>query len=449
MLAPMWVRERIDRWHDRAQDGGHPYLARLSRGVQTSFDIVDHLVVDRAMQTSAALAFTTIVSLVPLLAVSFALFKAIVPSEEVAAKAKTWLLETFLADSVSDVVTVLEDLLARAQGSAVGVVGFIVLLGTSISLFMSVEKAFNRIWRVPTTRPLHRRLTSFYAVITLTPALVGVGVVISRWMESGLAAVPFGVGLGATVLPWALEVIALGLMYKLMPHTAVRWRSAIIGAVLAAIAFNLGKAGFNYYIVSIYRGSVSAQIYGSLALIPIFMLWVYLSWIIVLGGVELAYMVQNRNDLSRALLQRRGKRSGLPAAPTGYLVTRVFFEIAQHFRAKGGGIGPPQIAGALQIQVEEVMPALNLLRKGELTLLVDRDGSSQEVVPARPLDRIQLAELYALTEGDGYQVGELPVDDAMVALEAHLAEAEAGGQSALERDVADFLDTALAPEAPG
>jgi len=442
----VWFRRQLDHWHERAEAEGSPTLARITGVLQGLLDIWDHLVVDRALQTSAALAFTTIVSLVPVLAVSFALFKAVVPSEEVAAKARNWLLSTFLADSVSDVVTVLEELLARAQGSAVGVVGFTVLLITSVSLFLSVEKAFNRIWRVPTTRPLHRRLTAFYAVITLTPALVGLGVVASRWMQSGLAAVPFGLALGATVLPWALEVIALSLMYKLMPHTAVRWRSALVGAVLAAIAFNLSKAGFNYYITVIYKASVSAQIYGSLALIPIFFLWVYLSWIIVLGGVELAYMVQHRHDLSRALLQRRGRRAGLPEAPTGYLVTRVFFEVARHFREQGGGVGPEQVAGTLQIPVEEVLPALNLLDRGQLTLQVDRQGSTYEVVPARPLDRILVTDLYALAEGTGYRIGELPAGDAAQTLEQHLEAVEAQEKLALGRDIASFLDHPTADE---
>ncbi len=441
----MWLRDAVDRLHERAESEQRPLMTKVTGSVQTLLDIWEHLVADRALQTSAALAFTTIISLVPLLAVSFALFKAIVPSEEMASKAQGWLLDTLLADSVSDVVSVLEQLLERAEGGAVGIVGFIVLLVTSLSLFLSVERAFNRIWRVPTSRPLHRRLTAFYAIITLTPALVGLGVVFSRWMESGLAAVPFGLAVGAAVLPWMLEVAALSLMYKLTPHTPVRWKSAVAGGILAAVVFNLTKGGFNWYITAVYKASVSAQIYGSLALIPIFMLWVYISWIIVLGGVELAYMVQNRHDLSRALLRRRGKRSGLPAAPTGYLVTRVFFEVARHFREHGGGVRPGQIAAALQIPVEEVKPALQLLRRGELTLQVDREGATYEVVPARPLDRVRLADLFALTEGEGYQLGELPGGPAGT-LEAHLALAAEAEQAELERDVGSFL---LDTEPPG
>ena len=444
----MWFRDKVDRWSERAEVEKRPLIGRLLRGVQTLLDIGEHLVVDRALQTSAALAFTTIVSLVPLLAVSFALFKAIVSSEEVASKARGWLLATFLADSVSDVVAVLEQLLERAEGGAIGIVGFVVLLVTSLSLFLSVEGAFNGIWRVPSSRPLHRRLTAFYAVITLTPALLGLAAVFGRWMESGLAAVPFGVAVGATVLPSLLEIAALTLMYKLMPHTPVRWRSAAAGAVFAAIVFNLTKGAFNWYIIAVYKGSVSAQIYGSLALIPIFMLWVYISWIIVLGGVELAYMVQNRQNLSRALLRRRGRRAGFAAAPTGYLVARVFFEVGRHFREHGGGVHPGQVAAALQIPVEEVSSALQLLMRGGLVLQVDREGATHEVVPARPLDRIRLVELYALTDGDGYQVGELPAGRA-AALEAHLARAVAAGRAELERDVASFLtefEHAPAPE---
>ena len=442
----MRLRANIERWHEHAQASGYPGLARLTGSLVFILDLWDHLLVDRAPQTSAALAYTTILSLVPLLAVSFALLKAVVSSEEVAVRAQSWLLSTFLADCVSEVTPVLESLLERAQGSAVGLVGFIFLMVTSLSLFMSVEKAFNRVWRVPITRPLHRRLTAYYAVLTLTPTLVALGLGWSAWIKGGLAAVPFGLGVAATLLPWTLEVVALVLMYKLMPHTTVYWRSALVGALGAAVVFNLSKAGFNYYITAIYAGSVSARIYGSFALVPIFFLWVYLIWLIVIGGGELAYMYQNRNDLSQALLQRRGRRTGLPAAPTGYLVSRVFLEIGRHFRDHGGGVAPSQVAAALQIAVEEVQPALQILRDGGLTK--HTDAPEVEVLPARPLHQVRLTDLYALTESEGYKLGELPTVPYSAGLERQLRESYEAAQALRDQSIDVFLDLESAERLP-
>ncbi len=432
--------QRLDDWHQRAVEEDRRVLAAVTGFLQTAGEVWEHLVVDSGLQAAAGLAYTSILSMVPLLAVSFALFKAIVPDEQLATTVRDWMLGSLLADSVTEVGPVLESFLERAQGGAVGLVGFVFLLITSLSLFLSVERAINHIWRAPVSRPLHRRLTAFYAVITLGPALAGIGALAAHWMRSGLQIVPFGVQLGATVLPWILETAALFLLYKLLPHAQVRMKFAAIGAVAAAIVFNLGKWAFNYYIVAIYAGSTSAKIYGSFALIPVFFLWIYLSWLIVLGGAELCYLVQNRHVLSREVLRRRG---GLvQAAPTGYLVARAFGVIATHFRGHGGGTTAEQIAGRLQIPVTEVEPVLRLLVKGGLAMKVEAKGDD-EFVPGRPLDRISLAELNALADAAGYQPGQLPAQDAQT-----LESALAAGRSTLDEALSESIAAAIEPPTP-
>ncbi len=413
--------------------------ARVRAALQTGKELLDLLVVDQSLTTAGSLAFTTVLSMVPVLAVSFALLKAIVGSGEVAAKVRDWMLSSFLADSVQDVTPIIESLLERAGSGAIGIVGFTVLMVTSLSLFMSVEKAFNRVWRVPISRPLHRRLTAFYSVITLTPTLIGLGIASSAWMVAGLERVPFGISIGASLLPWALEIVALLLMYKLLPHTQVQWRAAVAGAVLAAVVFNLSKAGFNYYITAIYAGSVSAKVYGSFALVPIFFLWVYLIWLIVLGGAEFAYMFQNRASFSAAL-RRRGKRRSLPWSPTGYLVTRVFVEIAHEFRSHGGGVSPLELPNTLQLPIEEVQQTLDLLREGGLVLQVESDEEGSLLVPAKALDQVKVNDLYALTEIEGYRTGDLPLLPHTRTLEERLGEARAAAYEILDCNIQQFLD---------
>ena len=435
----MWtpIETRLDRLHTAATDKGRHGAALALRVVIFSIRAVGRLVGEDALRTAAALSFTSILAMVPLLAVTFGLLRAFVSDAVMAGRVRDWLLGSLLADSVGQVTTVIESFLLRAQGGAVGVVGFSFLLVTSLSLFLSIERAFNRIWHVPASRPMHRRLTTFYAIITLTPALMGLGFVAASWMQSGLDAMPFGFVVGAWFIELVLSSMALLLLYRLLPHASVEWRMALLGAVWAAVMFQLSKWGFNTYVRSIYTGSVSAQIYGSFALIPVFFLWVYLVWIIVLGGVELAYMVQNRESLTSAVLTRRG-RSGGHAPPTGYLIARTFFEVARHFRQAGGGITPETVAGRLQIDLQEVHAAVRLLRAGDLLLAVEGREES-ELVPARPLDHIKLAELYALGAADGYRPGQLPAAGAE-ALEVHLMHVSDRARGRLDRTIAEFVD---------
>ncbi len=400
-----WLRTNIDRLVARAEEAGREGLVNLLRMLEAGVETARQLSSQQALQIAASLSFTTVLSIVPLLAVSFAVLRAFVTSDELGLKVQNWLLSTLLADSVTEVTTVLMDFLSRADGGALGAVGTVFLLVTALSLFMSIESSFNSIWRVPLSRPLHRRLTTFYAVITLTPALIGVGVWFAAKAQATLEDYSFGLSVGAGVMSFLMTVLGLTLMYKLLPHTAVRWRVAIAGALGAAIALQVTRAGFNYYIGGIYQGGVQSKIYGTFSLVPVFFLWVYLTWIIVLGGNILAYTVQHRDTLTRAVLRRR-RRQGQPAPPNGYLVSRVFLIVARHFREHGGGITPEKVAARLQIEANEVNPALQVLRHAGLVLLVS--GRQSELVPARPLSTITLAELYRVTEDDGYQPGQLP-----------------------------------------
>jgi membrane protein len=435
--AVEWIRRWIDRLSDRAEAQGLPWLAWSAKAIELTLEIGRQLVSDQALRTAASLAFTTILSMVPVLAVSFAALRALVPDEAVAAEIRVWLLDTVLADSVSGVAQYLERFLAETQGHAVGVVGLTVLVVTSVALFLSVERAVNAVWRVPPSRPLYRRLITFYAVITLTPALIGLGTAAGAWILEALATPSLGAALGSIVSA-LLVMLALTLMYKLLPHTNVRWSVALAGALWGATVLQLSRFVFNFFVGTIYAGSISSKIYGAFALIPLFFIWVYLTWIIVLGGVTLAYMLQHRTVLTRALLRRRGRTGGIPAAPTGYLVARVFFTIARHFRAQGGGLAPEAIAAHLQIDGQELKAPIRLLRDGGLLLQVN-EGDGHDLVPSRALDKVDLTSLYALVEADGYRPGELPADQDD-ALERLLGEVEAERRRRMRTSVDELLD---------
>jgi membrane protein len=296
--------------------------------------------VDGCFAASGALSYTTLVSLVPLAVIalgslsSFPIFAPVreqllrlilenfVPS--VGAQAAWW-FGTF-ADSAT-------------QTTAIGAAG---ILTTGILLLATVEDQLNLIWRVTAPRPWVQRLLAYWTLITLGPLLIGVSLSLSTYFE--IAARQAGFGQEALVwfasswlhglaraVPAVLEFVALTLLYGLIPNCAVRWRDGAIGAVIATLTIEILKVGFSIYISAT---SFYSTVYGALAVIPIFLFWMYIAWMAVLLGAVVAAALPNwridgrmgkvpasgvRLGLSLALIaalaraQRRGEKRSTPA----------------------------------------------------------------------------------------------------------------------------------------
>jgi len=245
---------------------------------------------DRIAQVAGSLTFTTMLALVPLATVAFALFTAfpIFGSFQMS-------LQGFLADHLmpaqfnDQIFKYLNQFASKAKGLTT--MGMIVLFVTSVMTMMTVEAAFNVIWRVRKPRPLAQRVLVYWAVITLGPILIGVSLSISSYLFTRSMA--FSAAQHITpLIDWALTGAALPLtalaftmLYVYLPNCRVEWRDAIVGGLLAAVAFELAKRGFGYYI---RRIPTYTAVYGAFATVPMFLLWMYLSWFITLAGAMVA-----------------------------------------------------------------------------------------------------------------------------------------------------------------
>jgi membrane protein len=239
---------------------------------------------ERLAQSAGALAFTTALSMVPLLAVSFALFARIRALRTVGEAIREHLLRGLLPGDIPK--TVLKHL-AQFAGNASGLtlVGFAALLVSAFALLLSVENTLNRIWQAKKPRPLLRRLALYVALLLAAPMIVGA----SLWATSYLLAASGA--LVAARSPWVLHVLNLGpvvlaaagftCLFRFVPHIAVPWRNAIAGGLLAGIAFEFGKRGFAIYLANVptYR-----TVYGAFAPLLAFLAWVYYSWFITLAA---------------------------------------------------------------------------------------------------------------------------------------------------------------------
>lgn len=241
---------------------------------------------ERLPQVAGGLTFTTVLSVVPLLVVSFALFTRFPAIRPIGEAIRAHLLEGLLPPEISR--TVLKHL-SQFAGNAGGLtlVGSLFVLGSALAMLLTVENALNRIWQVKKNRPVHRRLGLYAVMIVIGLPLLGV----SLWATSYL--VPASRGLAATS-PWAaltlqfvpvlLGMTGLAALFYYVPNAAVRQRDALVGGLIASIVIELGKRGLAFYLVHV---PTYKTVYGSFAPLLVFLMWVYFSWLVTVSGALL------------------------------------------------------------------------------------------------------------------------------------------------------------------
>ena len=238
---------------------------------------------DRCMQIASSLTYTTLLALVPLITVALTLISAFPVFSGWTRQLQSFLLENLLPESAHLIARYGEQFTANAaQLTAVGI-GFLAV--TAILMMLTIEHAFNQIWRVQRTRTTVQRVFIYWALLTIGPVLIGASLSLTSWLVSlsvGLVQEIPGAGVGLLrVIPVILIWIALTLLYLAMPNRRVLVRDALAGGLLAALAFEAMKRGFTLYITQFPTYKL---VYGAFASAPIFLLWVYLSWLVVLSG---------------------------------------------------------------------------------------------------------------------------------------------------------------------
>lgn len=243
---------------------------------------------DRCTQTAASLTFTTLLSLVPLMTIALTMFSAFPVFDNFSEQFKTYLLNNLMPETAGVVITRYMQQFAdsAARLTSVGI-GFLAL--TAMSMMLTIDRAFNVIWRVVRARPLVKRLVVYWAVLTLAPLLIGASLSLTSWLvglSMGYAKhMPaFGIGVLKT-LPLLFTTLAFALLFRLVPNRYVPRSHALIGALVAGVLFESMNRLFGYYVSHFPTYKL---VYGAFAIVPIFLLWIYLSWLTILFGAEIA-----------------------------------------------------------------------------------------------------------------------------------------------------------------
>ena len=237
---------------------------------------------ERLAQIAGSLTFTTVLSAVPLLAVSLALFTRF-PIFKLFEKAiEDYLLKSLLPGDIAR--TVLKNLSQFAENAnGLTLLGSLFILMTAIAMLLTVENALNQIWKVKRGRPILKRVGMYLLMLAIGPPLLGA----SLWATSYVLSA--SMGLIGTVPPWVSFLLTLGpvglsaagltAMFYFVPNTRVRRRDAIVGGLLASVAFELGKRVFAAYVLKV---PTYKAVYGAFATFPVFLLWLYFSWLVTL-----------------------------------------------------------------------------------------------------------------------------------------------------------------------
>jgi len=349
---------------------------------------------DQCMLRASALTFTTILSLVPFFALTFAVLKGF----GVQNKIEPLILDQVAAGS-HEIVDRIITYINNTNMTSMGAIGLVTLVITVISVLGNIEEAFNVIWGVKETRSIYRKFSDYLSVVITAPLLFLAAISITTTLQS------------QTIIKWLVETsylgdallfffrlvpyliiwLALVFLYIFIPNTRVRFKSALVGGVLAGTVWQLAQWGYIHFQVGV--GKYNA-IYGTLALLPVFMVWIYTSWLIVLFGVEVVYAHQNIRTFRREL-----HNPSFSHSQKELLCLAILQNIAIAFHFERNPWTAEQLAENLGIPVRVVLELLSfLLESGYIRATANENPT---YFPARELDRIVVEDVLETLKNHG------------------------------------------------
>jgi membrane protein len=243
---------------------------------------------DRCLQIASSLTFTTLLALVPLVTIVLTLLSAFPFFSGLGEQIHQFLLANMLPEAAGKIVTgYIEQFSGRA--GELTALGTAALAVTAFMMMFTIEGTFNSIWRVSHARPMVQRVLIYWATLTLGPVLIGASLSITSYIVStsqGYARqIPLADAAIIGLAPFVLTCATFTFLYRVVPNRAVRLRHALLGGFVAAIAFEIMKRGFALYIA---KFPTYTLVYGAFAAVPIFLLWIYFSWVVIVIGALIA-----------------------------------------------------------------------------------------------------------------------------------------------------------------
>jgi len=377
-------------------------LADLSRFPwrHTLLTLRDRFREDHMGLTASSLTFTTSIALVPFFTVALAIFTAFPMFSKLEGALQGWLIQSLIPDNIARQVLGYLTQFSR-QANKLGVAGLAVLLATAIAMILTIDRTLNGIWRVRKTRSLTQRVLIYWAAITLGPLLLAASLALTSYVLSAsrglVGALPISLRFLLDLLQIALVAGGVAAMFRYVPNTYVKWAHAWVGGIFVAAGIELAKKALTLYLSAVPTYSL---VYGAFATLPILLVWIYVSWVIVLMGAVIAAYLPSL----LAGVGRRGSAHGWQFQ----LAIEVLQQLHQAHQSVHKGISASQLAESLEVDVLQLEPVLETLQVLDWVGQLDEARDHTEarylllVDPARTLlepllERLLLGKATSLT----------------------------------------------------
>lgn len=349
---------------------------------------------DNLTVQASALTFTSLISLVPLLAIALSLLKGLGAGDEFMGRIREN-IDTMPVEFQAFVEQML-DIVNRTNFWALGWVAVVVLFLTVVQVLSSVEASFNQVWGIASSRALWRRFVNYISIVVVVPVLILVAFAINASLSSEAVIAYVGEAAGIyrallRSLPFASTTLAIFFLFVFVPNTSIRFRPAVVSSVVTALLW----LGWQNMYVSLQVGVArSNAIYGTFASVPIFLGWLYVSWVIVLLGAELCFALQNyaTYDLERSAGHANNRARVMLAFAIALQAGRAFLRGTALFNAV-------EFAAAHRIPIRLINELIRVLVRGDLLIEV-ADGNACYVL-RRPMEEITLKQIVELVNQDG------------------------------------------------
>lgn len=395
---------------EESTDGSKSFAGSLSPVIQQIFRFcqitVREYLDDRLFLRSMALTFVTLLAIVPVLAISFSMFRMFGGGEWFMETIKPTLMLNLAPGSWPVLAERIQSLVHTGSSKTIGGIGLVFLVIVVYGIFSAIESTFNLIWGVTSRSGTLHRLSIYWGLVTIIPLLMASSLALTTYLRAlplvsqAVERVGFSENLLNRMLPSIMVFLSLYLLYKYIPSTRVRTKSALLGAGVALILYEITKYFFILYTGKLVKYDV---IYGSLAAIPLLMVWVNLSWIMVLTGVEVSFVSQHFN-----LLMSRRKHMEFSRHQLDALAYLILTQVTLAFRGKRDRVTIDEWSHKYGIPPAVIHELVGKFSKGGILQIIGSDRS--ELLLVRDPEYVTVGSVNKILSGEAIEEWSWPDD---------------------------------------
>lgn len=382
---------------------GRPWIEAFAlRQLRVGIIVVKGVLRGGLSWRASAMTLTTLLAVGPALILAFAVFRTIGGLPDLEAQLERLIYENIMPAQQASLRAWLESFLGDVRNGAYGGITVVFLGGGVLGLLSAIESAFNDIWGVRSGRPLWKRFNTYTTIIVVTPILVALSVSLTATLQSSnvlyqwldwLPQSDILIRFGFRLLPIVFAGLALTVLYMVMPNASVRLRAALPAGFAAAVIWEFSKIGYTIYLQT---STIYENLYGSLAALPLFLVWVHVTWIVVLFGAQLTFAQTAADDIREEEMSSLVSQSERIRAAVHLSV-----EAARSYLAEESAPNLPDLAHRMVLPLRLVREVAEMLTDSGILHQV-RNGRDGGIAPARSPERVTVYQVVASIVNHGH-----------------------------------------------